>query len=64
MRSFAASSSYLALETYAGLRPAQSQAFLVRFRTWMDTHTDQIIIAGSLLLGLWLVAKSTYLIIS
>jgi hypothetical protein len=57
-----ASSSYLGLETYAGLKPAQSQAVLVRFRTWMDTHTDQVIIAGSLLLGLWLIAKSIYLI--
>ena len=57
-------SSYLGLELYAGLRPAQSQAFLVRFRTWMDAHTDQVIIAGSLLLGLWLIAKSIYLIVS
>ena len=59
-----ASSSYLALEIYAGFRPAQSQAFLARFRTWMDTHTDQVIVAGSLLLGLWLISKSTYLIIT
>ena len=59
-----ASSSYLALEIYAGFRPAQSQAFLVRFRTWMDTHTDQVIIVGSLLLGFWLIAKSIYLIVS
>src|SRR5215472_11516458 len=48
-----ASSSYLALEIYVGFRPAQSQAFLVRFRTWTDTHTDQMIIVGSLLLGFW-----------
>jgi threonine/homoserine/homoserine lactone efflux protein len=54
----------LALEIYAGFRPAQSQAFLVRFRTWMDSHTDQVIIVGSLLLGFWLIAKSIYLIIS
>ena len=59
-----ASSSYLGLEIYAGFWPARSQAFLVRFRTWMDTHTDQLIIAGSLLLGLWLIAKSIYLIIT
>ena len=59
-----ASASYLALEIYAGFRPAQSQAFLARFRTWMDAHTDQVIIAGSLLLGLWLISKSTYLIIT
>jgi hypothetical protein len=59
-----ASSSYLALEIYAGVRPAQSRAFLVRFRTWTDTHTDEVIIVGSLLLGLWLIAKSSYLIIT
>jgi Sap, sulfolipid-1-addressing protein len=59
-----ASSSYLGLEIYAGLRPAQSQAFLVRFRTWIDAHTEQVIIAGSLLLGLWLIAKSIYLLIT
>ena len=59
-----ASASYLGLEIYAGFWPAQSQSFLVRFRTWMDAHTDQVIIAGSLVLGLWLIAKSTYLIIT
>ena len=59
-----ASASYLGLESYAGFWPARSQAFLVRFRTWMDTHTGQMIIAGSLLLGFWLIAKSTYLIVS
>ena len=46
-----ASWSYLGLEIYAGLRPARSQVFLAKFRAWMDTHTDQVIIAGSLLLG-------------
>ena len=30
----------------------------------MDTHTDQVIIVGSLLLGFWLIAKSIYLIIT
>ena len=54
----------LGLEVYAGFRPGQSQAFLARFRTWMDTHTDQVIIVGSLLLGFWLIAKSIYLIIT
>ena len=57
-----ASSSYLALEIYAALRPGQSQAFLARFRTWMDTHTDQMIIWGSLILGFWLIAYSISLL--
>jgi hypothetical protein len=59
-----ASASYLGLEIYAGFWPARSQAFLARFRTWMDTHTDQVIIVVSLLLGCWLIAKSTYLILT
>ena len=59
-----ASSSYLAMETYAVIRPEQSQVLLARFRTWIDTHTDEVIIVGSLLLGLWLVANSIYLIVT
>jgi hypothetical protein len=54
-----ASASILGLEVYAGFWPAQSQAFLVRFRTWMDTHTDQVIIVGSLLVSFWLIAKAS-----
>jgi hypothetical protein len=44
-----ASSSYLAMEIYATVRPGQSQALLSRARAWIDTHTDQVIIAGSLI---------------
>jgi len=59
-----ASASYLALEIYAVIKPSQSEAFLARFRTWMDTHTDQVIILGSLLLGFWLIANSINLIVT
>ena len=59
-----ASSSYLAMEIYAVARPAKSQALLARLRAWIDAHTDQVIIAGSLLIGLWLIANSIYLIVS
>ena len=59
-----ASASYLALETYAVVRPDQSQVLLARFRAWINTHTDQLIIAGSLILGLWLIANSIYLIVT
>ena len=58
-----ASASYLAMEIYAGLRPGQSQASLARSRAWIDTHADQVIIWGSLILGIWLIAYSTYLIV-
>src|ERR1700722_8499355 len=39
-----ASASYLAMEIYAGFNPDKSQALLARFRTWIGTHTDQVII--------------------
>ena len=59
-----ASSSYLAMELYSVFRPAQSQALLGRARTWIDTHTDQVIIVGSLIIGFWLIGDSLYLIVS
>jgi hypothetical protein len=54
------SASYLAIEIYAGFEP--DQALLTRFRTWIDSHTDQVIILGSLILGFWLIANSMYLV--
>ena len=59
-----ASASYLLMEIYAVVRPDQTQDFLSRLRTWIDTHTDQIIIWVSLLVGLWLVGNSLYLIVT
>ena len=59
-----ASASYLAMEVYAGLRPDKSQALLARLSSWIDAHTDQVIIFGSLVLGLYLIAKDIYLIVS
>ena len=58
-----ASSTYLGMEIYAAVRPAQSQAFLVRCRSWVDSHIDQAIIVGSLIIGLWFIADSIYLIV-
>ena len=59
-----ASASYLAMEIYTVFKPSQSQALLAKFRTWIDGHTDQVIIAGSLLIGFWLIADSIYLIVT
>ncbi len=59
-----AAASYLGMEIYAVVRPAQSQALLARFRAWIDTHTDQAIIVGSLILGFWLIGNSLYLIVT
>jgi threonine/homoserine/homoserine lactone efflux protein len=58
------SASYLALEIYTVLRPDRSRALLARFRTWIDTHTDQVIIIGSLILGFWLIGNSLYLVVT
>ena len=57
------SASYIAMEIYAGFWPDQSRAFLARFRTWMEAHTDRVIIIGCLLLGFWLIASSIYYVI-
>jgi len=59
-----ASSSYLAMQIYAMVRPSQSQQMLARFRAWIDVHTDQAIIGGSLIIGLYLIAKDIYLIVT
>jgi hypothetical protein len=59
-----ASASYLAIEIYAVVRPDQNKAFLDRFRAWIEAHTDQAIIAGGLILGLYFIAKSIYLIVT
>ncbi len=43
-----ASAPYLVLEMYATTRPEQTQEFLARLRTWIDAHTDQLILWLSL----------------
>lgn len=59
-----ASASYLALEIYAVARPSQTQALLGRVRAWINSHTDQVIIIGSLILGFWLIGNSVSLIVA
>ena len=59
-----ATSSFLVMELYAALSPEAAQARLGRIRTWIDTHTDQAIIIGSLALGGLLLADSIYLIVT
>lgn len=58
-----ATSSYISLELYAGFRPETSQAFLSGIKAWIENHTDQAIIIGSLVLGFWLIGKSIYLLV-
>jgi hypothetical protein len=53
-------STYLSLEVYVALRPAQSAEALRRLNTWIDRHTDLIIVVGATALGLWLIGHSAY----
>jgi len=52
------------MEIYAGFWPQQAQRFLARLRDWINTHTDQVVIIVSLVLGFWLVANSIYYIVT
>jgi threonine/homoserine/homoserine lactone efflux protein len=57
-----ATSSILIIEIHAVSRPEQSNALLARVKTWIDTHTDRVIIIVSVLLGIWLIGKSSYVL--
>jgi hypothetical protein len=59
-----ATGAYVVMELYVGFRPDHGHALLARLRNWMDTHTDQVIVIVSLVLGLWLVGKSVYLLVT
>jgi hypothetical protein len=56
--------SLLAMEGYAVFSPEAAQARLDGLRSWIDRHRDQAIIILSLIIGLWLVGDSLYLIAS
>ena len=58
------SASYLTLETYAAIRPAVVKARLQAMLDWINTHTDQAIVFLSLFLGLYLMAKAIYGLVS
>ncbi len=58
------SASYLALETYAALRPEVVKTRLQTMLDWINTHTDQAIVILSLFLGLYLMAKAIYGLVS
>jgi threonine/homoserine/homoserine lactone efflux protein len=62
--SIISTASYLVMEIYAGFWPERGQAFLTRVKGWIDTHTDQVIIIVSLVLGFWLIGHSIYLIVN
>jgi len=59
-----ASSSYLAMEIYAVVRPDESKTLLAGCRTWVDAHIEQVIIAGCLIIGFWFIGNSLYLLVA
>lgn len=58
------SASYLTLEVYAAVRPQSVKVRLDALLHWITTHTDQAIVFLFLGLGLYLVAKSIYGLVS
>jgi threonine/homoserine/homoserine lactone efflux protein len=59
-----ATSSFLAMELYAAFAPEAAGARLDQVRKWIDSHRDQAIVVGSLVIGCWLLGDSIYLIVS
>jgi cytochrome bd-type quinol oxidase subunit 2 len=57
-------SSLLAMELYNVFSPEAAKERLDGLRDWLDTHRDQAVIVLSLIVGLWLVGDSLYLIVS
>jgi len=56
--------TYLAVEIYALARPQRTRELIASSRAWIADHTDQVIIILSLVLGVWLIADSVYLLAS
>jgi hypothetical protein len=54
--------TYLAVEFYALARPERTQELITSLRAWITDHTDQVIIIISLVLGLWLIGDSAFLL--
>jgi hypothetical protein len=56
--------SYVALELYAVLRPEAVRTKLRALLAWINAHRDQAIAILSLSLGLYLMAKSIFGLVS
>ncbi|GAA0652434.1 hypothetical protein GCM10009535_33540 [Streptomyces thermocarboxydovorans] len=55
-----ATAGLLAAELYALLRPEAAAERLLALRTWMTDHAERAIVTGSVVTGLYLVARSAY----
>jgi hypothetical protein len=59
-----ATSVFLVMELYAAFAPAAAGARFDQIHGWIDTHQDQAIVVGALVVGAWLLGQSLYLIVS
>jgi len=59
-----ATSSFLIMELYAAFAPTAAGARFEQIHQWIDTHQDQAIVVGALVVGAWLLGNSIYLIVS
>jgi hypothetical protein len=59
-----ATSSFLVIELYTVFAPEAAGARMELVRKWIDVHTEQAIVVGSLVVGFWLLADSIYVIVS
>jgi hypothetical protein len=58
-----ASASYLTMQAYAMLRPEAARTRLGGLNNWLVLHQDQVVIVGSVAVGLWLIGKSAFLLV-
>ena len=59
-----ATSSFLVMELYAAFAPVAAGERLENVHKWIDTHQDQAIVVGALVVGAWLLGNSIFLIVS
>jgi Sap, sulfolipid-1-addressing protein len=59
-----ATSSFLVMELYTAFRAQEAEVRFRQAQTWIESHQDQAIVVGSLVVGTWLLGHSIYLIIS
>ncbi|MEU6986502.1 GAP family protein [Streptomyces sp. NPDC046324] len=52
--------SLIVMEMYAVWAPAVANTRLNALRSWLEQHQDQLVVTLSLLIGLWLAARSIY----
>lgn len=59
-----ATSTYLALEIFTIVRKERAHALALSLRAWIDAHTQQAIVWGSVVVGLFLIGSGAYPLIT